>query len=221
MYSDHIRVPLAQMRAVASSLDTVHTDLVAAEAGAEPLYGADVVPNSGENVRRALQDFYDEWKQSRQNLIENVSVLSDVTTKIVDHVQDFDFKVADEIKPAADNLWVLAHGQGPRAGVAGGQTDVYAFGDSAADTYQTEIGNIQTAIYQTLEAIDLSVESLRESWEGTESDQYRDFIYQWKSGAAELTGVLTSVKNMLEGIQQANTEMRGPVNELLDEQTNR
>ncbi len=45
MYSDHIRVPLAQMRAVASSLDTVHTDLVAAEAGAEPLYGADVVPN--------------------------------------------------------------------------------------------------------------------------------------------------------------------------------
>lgn len=96
----------------------------------------------------------------------------------------------------------------------------YGFRDSSADAYRVEIGAIQAAIFDVLEAIDASVRELSQSWEGSESEMYQSIIAEWNSGAAGLTEVLTSVSEMLGGIQQANQQMRVPINELLDEQTN-
>ncbi|WP_257203455.1 hypothetical protein [Corynebacterium cystitidis] len=117
MFSDNIQVPLGQLRSIAENLLTVHDELVAAESGAELLVGEDKVPGSGDAVAEALYRFYDEWKQSRKTLNDNVGVLSEVTTKIVDHISEFDGMVAHEVDSATDQL----RSEVPRGGTACGQ----------------------------------------------------------------------------------------------------
>lgn len=90
--SDHIQVPIAQLHEINSSLTSLKEDLDGAEALAEILDSVDDI--HGARIQAAVTEFYDEWKQSRSTLIDNVGVLGDVSGQIADATGSFDDEVA-------------------------------------------------------------------------------------------------------------------------------
>lgn len=90
--SDEFQVPIANLQTIASSLKTVSSEIEAVENGVTSLAGVDDL--TGHLLSAAVDEFFEEWKQSRKTLLKNVESLGEVSSGIADQTDVFDTNMA-------------------------------------------------------------------------------------------------------------------------------
>ena len=102
MSSDFWRVPVADLREISSSLQSIEQLVSEVEPAAVGSEGVDTV--HGEQITAAVTDFYDQWKQSRKTLLENVTILAEASATISEAVGTFDSETANALQDMANQL---------------------------------------------------------------------------------------------------------------------
>ncbi|MDO5669807.1 MAG: hypothetical protein Q4G50_07370 [Corynebacterium sp.] len=96
---------------------------------------------------------------------------------------------------------------------------VYAFTDSLADDSNSSASDTATSIAETIEAMDLQMETLRPEWVAVEADAYYELNQQIRSGLGSMSSILRDMKRALETFQTGNTEVRTAIVEVLESTT--
>lgn len=100
---DLIQVPIDDLYDIGSGLTTVKGDLQAVEEGATLVDGFD--PEHGQKlVEPAVTDFHDEWKTSREELLEAIGSLGDASTSIASSSDQVDVSAANGYRGLADQI---------------------------------------------------------------------------------------------------------------------
>lgn len=100
--SDNIQVPIAELQELAIKFQSMKEDLDGTERQATKLTGVD--ENDGKEVVKAVDEFLQEWQQSRQTLLKNIGILGEVSQKIADTAAEFDEDAASGIGDATCGL---------------------------------------------------------------------------------------------------------------------
>ncbi|MCT1515383.1 hypothetical protein [Dietzia cercidiphylli] len=88
-----IQVPIDDLYDIGSGLTTVKSDLEAVEEGASLVEGFD--PEHGQKlVDPAVADFHEEWRTSREELLEAIGSLGDTSTSIASSSDQLDTSAA-------------------------------------------------------------------------------------------------------------------------------
>lgn len=90
--SDHIQVPIAVLREIQSTLSSLRGDLDSVETGAAFITGVDDV--DGHQFQEAVSGYFQEWKDPRRRLLDNVGKLGEVSGKIADVTAEYDDQAA-------------------------------------------------------------------------------------------------------------------------------
>ena len=90
--SDHIQVPIAVLHELHSALSSLRGELDSVETGAALLSGVDDV--DGHLFMQAVNSYYQEWKDPRRRLLDNVGKLGEISGKIADVTAEFDDQAA-------------------------------------------------------------------------------------------------------------------------------
>lgn len=97
--SDYIQVPIHELATISSKLSIVKGDVESTEPLAEGLDGSDKI--HGARIVNAVERFFDDWKRSRQRLLENVGILGEVSSGIATATSDFDNETASQLSDFA------------------------------------------------------------------------------------------------------------------------
>ncbi|MDO4762466.1 MAG: hypothetical protein Q4A31_11145 [Corynebacterium sp.] len=102
MSSDYWRVPVGDLHAIQSQLNSMHATLESVEGSAEGSDGVDDI--HGAQIANAVSDFFNEWKQSRRVLMRNVKGMGEVSGQIAEAVTTFDTELASSLHQFASAL---------------------------------------------------------------------------------------------------------------------
>ncbi|GAA1475507.1 WXG100 family type VII secretion target [Corynebacterium felinum] len=95
----------------------------------------------------------------------------------------------------------------------------FAFRTTTATDSAANILAVRDKLVDILDAIDDSLAELRPQWSASEADGYQEVMSQWHEGACGIRDILNDVSSTLSQINEANTELRGGIKQLLDQIT--
>lgn len=102
MSSDYWRVPVADLKDIKTILESIEQLVSGVEPNAFGSEGVDSV--HGAQISAEVSTFYNEWKQSRKTLLENVKILGEASGTISDAVDKFDSETAEALQGMANEL---------------------------------------------------------------------------------------------------------------------
>ena len=100
--SDNVQIPIDELHAIGSALQSIKTELEAAENALTELSGQDDV--HGMKMQTAVDGFFAEWKTSRLTLVQNIGKLGIVSGEIADRTASFDSDLAGALGALSEQL---------------------------------------------------------------------------------------------------------------------
>lgn len=100
--SDNVQIPIDELHTIGSALQSIKSELEAAESALTELSGQDDV--HGAKMQTAVDGFFAEWKASRLTLIQNIGKLGVVSGEIADRTASYDSDLADTLGALSEQL---------------------------------------------------------------------------------------------------------------------
>ncbi|PMC63738.1 hypothetical protein CJ203_09385 [Corynebacterium tuscaniense] len=96
------KVPIAELSNFKDRLESLEKEMSAVEEAAKRCDGVDNF--HGDEIKKAVRNFHEEWYQSRRELLKNVQVMGEASGKIAELVSTFDSEVEKPLSQMAGDL---------------------------------------------------------------------------------------------------------------------
>lgn len=100
--SDNVQIPIDELHAIGSALQSIKSELEAAENALTELSGQDDV--HGATIKEAVDELFATSMSSRLNLTQNVGNLGLLSGEIADRTASFDLDLAGLLSKLSDQL---------------------------------------------------------------------------------------------------------------------
>lgn len=100
--SDNVQIPIDELHAIGSILQSLKNELETAHSTLSELTGEDNI--HGAKIKEAVDEFFAASMPSRINLIQNVGNLGLLAVEIADKTASFDFDLTGELRKISDQL---------------------------------------------------------------------------------------------------------------------